>query len=113
MIKFTPQDISVLRELEIFPQDLKDLASLLRVQLNSPTDWFHNNSSDMDVRIQYVDGSLKFHTGDTQYDTDHRGYWGYANLNRYELDMYEKAKELVNDMLDHVSSVTDLYDKVK
>jgi hypothetical protein len=29
-----------------------------------------------DIRLQLVDGSWALHTGDAQYDTDHRGWWG-------------------------------------
>lgn len=33
-----------------------------------------------DIRLQLVDGSWAVHTGDAQYDTDHRGAWGYASV---------------------------------
>ena len=35
-------------------------------------------NSGSDIRIQYVDGNWRTWEGDNQYDTDHRGAWGYG-----------------------------------
>ena len=33
-----------------------------------------------DIRLQVLDGSWEYHTGDSQYDTDHRGMWGSTSV---------------------------------
>ena len=34
----------------------------------------------IDVRLRYFDGAWSLHTGDVQYDTDHRGFWGSSSV---------------------------------
>lgn len=33
-----------------------------------------------DIRLQVVDGGWEYHTGDPQYDTDHRGLWADGSV---------------------------------
>ena len=51
------------------------------------------------LRLQVVDGSWFIHSGDPQYDTDHRGSWGYAyayyGMNKTAIKAL--ARELIND----------------
>lgn len=61
----------------------------------------------VDIRLQLVDGVYYIHTGDSQYDTDHRGSWGYGSFDtRFSdedfviPDIFKKtAEEIVNDAL--------------
>jgi hypothetical protein len=34
----------------------------------------------VDLRLQLVDGYYRIWSGDSQYDTDHRGMWGYGTV---------------------------------
>lgn len=34
----------------------------------------------VDIRLQLVDGTYHIHTGDSQFDTDRRGSWGYGSF---------------------------------
>jgi hypothetical protein len=54
------------------------------------------------VRIQIVDGSWYFHTGDNSYDTDHRGSWGYgyAYYKMSKTAIKSLARELINEAMD-------------
>lgn len=56
---------------------------------------------ELDVRLQVTeDGGWGLHTGDSQYDQDHTGYWGYGYLTR-RTNCYELAQELVSEAQDH------------
>lgn len=35
-----------------------------------------NEVTYVDIRLQLVDGTYHIHTGDNQFDSDHRGEWG-------------------------------------
>jgi hypothetical protein len=35
---------------------------------------------ETDIRLQVVDGGWYYHTGDSQYDQDHKGYWGCSGV---------------------------------
>jgi hypothetical protein len=39
-----------------------------------------NEITEVDIRLQLVDGDYHIHIGDSQYDTDHRGGWGYGTI---------------------------------
>ena len=62
-----------------------------------------NGFSGMEVRIQLIHGGCYFHSGDSQYDADHRGHWGYATLaHGQEIDYYYLlaiATEMVEEAL--------------
>lgn len=39
-----------------------------------------NDVTYVDIRLQLVDGTYHIYTGDSQFDTDHRGSWGYGSF---------------------------------
>lgn len=39
-----------------------------------------NEITEVDIRLQLVDGNYHIHIGDSQYDTDYRGSWGYGTI---------------------------------
>lgn len=57
----------------------------------------------LDVRLQVEnDGNWSLHTGDAQYDTDHRGFWGAGTL---VPDMTKAAiRELARELIDEAAS---------
>ena len=80
----------------------------------------------IELRLQVVDGSWYLHSGDPQYDTDHRGYWGCAflpvldedeNGDHYAIESYTKkqCREISIDLLESVAeSYTQLlYEEIQ
>ncbi len=60
--------------------------------------------SGMDVRLRFHEGDLEIKTGDSQFDTDCRGFWGYASLD-YDIapeDLTEAMKVLATDLIEGV-----------
>jgi hypothetical protein len=56
----------------------------------------------IDVRLHLYNGNYNFLSGDSQYDTDHRGSFGYSSLIQDSEHDYEfLAKELVEEALDN------------
>ena len=54
----------------------------------------------IDVRLQVMeDGDWSIHSGDSQYDTDHGGFWGCDSLN-YQSDCREVAESLLEEAQD-------------
>ena len=53
----------------------------------------------IEIRLQVVDGSYHVLSGDPQYDTDHRGFWGCAFLpiRPTTQDLKDTAKELIDN----------------
>ena len=51
----------------------------------------------LDVRLRVFDGGWEVLHGDSQYDTDHRGLWGYSSISESSEDM-EVARELLDDL---------------
>jgi len=43
-------------------------------------DYEDGEDPSMDFRIQFLEGDWTVLTGDPQFDTDHRGYWGYGSI---------------------------------
>jgi hypothetical protein len=76
-----------------------------RIDLNEIADYIFNVSKILDedgideVRLQVVDGGCHIHTGDSQYDTDHRGAWGYGYIPIHcdIRDAMQIADELIDD----------------
>jgi len=57
----------------------------------------------IEVRLQVVDDTYHVLSGDPQYDTDHRGFWGCAFIPvvRTEQKLKEIARELIDDACEH------------
>lgn len=55
----------------------------------------------LDVRLQVHAGSWALHTGDSQYDQDHRGYWGSASIDG--VLTRKAAREMARDLIDQAA----------
>lgn len=65
-----------------------------------------DDNTCIDVRLQVMDnGSWYLHTGDPQFDTDHRGYWGSGYLTA-DTDCRELAYELIEEARDQAAFET-------
>ena len=65
---------------EVFTRD--DLIS------EKSEDW-----SGLDVCLRFYEGSWELLSGDSQYGTDHRGYWGYGSLS-YDIEQEELTETM-------------------
>lgn len=64
-----------------------------------------DGTDEMEVRLQVdPDGGSCVHAGDSQYDTDHRGFWGYGFLT-LSTNCTELAKEMVEEAREHAGVV--------
>ena len=57
----------------------------------------HGETPSVDVRLQWYNNQWQIHTGDSSYDTDHRGYWGASGI---QIDT--DYKKLADDLIDQV-----------
>lgn len=81
-------------------------SSFTRVELEDDC-----GNSGIDVRLQVLEDSLELHIGDSQYDTNHLGYWGYATLD-YDWDKNElesSVNELVSDLISQVEEAISMF----
>lgn len=72
----------------------------------SPEDFTHEDGDEpsMDVRLQvYPDGQWAIRTGLSDYDADHRGFWGASSIGM-DTDSAALADILIEDVLDQVGS---------
>ena len=54
-----------------------------------------------DVRLQvYEDGSWSLRTGSSDYDQDHRGFWGASSIVHFSAN--EELKDVALDLIDQV-----------
>ncbi len=62
----------------------------------------------IDVRLQVFPGtgSWDLHTGDAQYDTDHRGFWGCGFLTPRS-NCRDLARDLISEARDHAAQCAD------
>ena len=88
-----------------FPS-IKDVATDLTLQKYYITDAHREHPDDtpgIDVRLQvYDNGEWAIRTGDSQYDTDHNGYWGSGFLTR-ATNCRELAREMIEEAKDHAA----------
>jgi hypothetical protein len=62
---------------------------------------------DMDVRLQvYSDGAWALRTGLSDYDQDHRGFWGAGSITASSMvkDLRQTAKDLLEQVQDAYAS---------
>ena len=75
----------------------------------SPDDGGDDDESGWgDIRLQVTDdGAWELHTGDPQYDTDHRGYWGATSVDAGASmsKCREVARELIEQVKDNYAQV--------
>ena len=65
----------------------------------------------IEIRLQVVDGSYHVLSGDPQYDTDHRGFWGCAYLPAVKTtkqDLKDTAKELIDDAFENYCELVEI-----
>lgn len=75
-----------------FPS-IKDVAHDLRISHQS-IDW--TDGDDCDVRLQvYEDGSWAVRVGPSDYDLDHRGFWGASSIPRGRFRSTDVARDLI------------------
>jgi hypothetical protein len=72
------------------------------VAIHANVEWGDYDGEDfsVDVRLQCVDGAWYVHTGDPQYDMDHRGCWGVGTIG--EDDGPAELAELAESMIDEL-----------
>lgn len=59
------------------------------------------NDGGVDVRLQVLeDGRWTVHVGDSQYDQDHRGYWGSGYVEK-RTNCHDLAIDLLDQCRDH------------
>jgi hypothetical protein len=78
-------------------------------------DWEKDDENDdayLDIRLQLVDQESKLWSGDSQFDTDHRGAWGYASIcvtnEESENDFDSLANDLAEEALDEYAQELQL-----
>lgn len=61
----------------------------------------------IEIRLQVVDGNYQLLSGDPQYDTDHRGFWGcaYLPIRPTIEDIKNTAKDLIDDAYENYSEI--------
>lgn len=63
----------------------------------------------VDVRLQvHEDGGFSIHTGSSDYDQDHRGFWGASSLSYDRQNLTELAKELISQAEDDYYGQVDV-----
>lgn len=60
---------------------------------------------ETDVRLRYFEGDWEIKTGDSQYDTDHRGFWGASSVceDAENLELQDIAVDLVEQVMDDIA----------
>ena len=70
--------------------------------------WFGSLDAQLEVRVQYLEvgtGSFWFYFGDSRYDGDVRGFWGYGIL-KANSDLDQLADEMITDLVEDIDSYT-------
>ena len=77
------------------PQEIQDELIGIRDSLEG--------TDEIDVRLQVEDnGTWTVHSGDPQYDTDHKGFWGASTVDPTDTDdeLFDRADDLINQAKD-------------
>jgi len=81
-------------------------AELLRVSADVEPDMVDLGCDEptICVRLRYRKGIFALHTGDSQYDQDHRGSWGssFVVADETEESAREIAEDLIYQVIDHL-----------
>ncbi len=84
-------------------------AALGRVKVNVGR---FNDDDYIDVRLQvYETGEFAIRCGDSQYDLDHRGFWGSSSITK-KSNCREVAKDLLSQAEDQYASTNAGYDHI-
>jgi hypothetical protein len=86
-----------------FPS-IRAVASVLRQHKPRAGEWSEDADENyIEVRLQVrKNGDWAVHTGDSQYDLDHRGFWGNSCLD-HRSNCRELAAELIDQCKDHAA----------
>lgn len=89
-----------------FPS-IQNVAHDLRVSAKN-IDWCRCRTSEecefCDVRLQvYPDGAWVVRVGPSDYDPDHRGFWGASSVSRGRFNAADTARELIEQCRDHAA----------
>jgi len=85
----------------------EELKSAKRAMKDSPEDYTERGEEDpsMDVRLQfYPNGSWAVRTGLSDFDQDHRGFWGASSMG-LDTSAEALAQELVDQVLEAVAAM--------
>jgi hypothetical protein len=74
---------------------------------------FPGDTVGTDIRLQLHDGTWSFHTGDSQYDQDHRGAWGSGFCPRgvSKAEARSIAKDLIDEAMSDYAEMMDNEDE--
>ena len=81
--------------------------SFTREELEKEEDY-----AGLDVRLQLLDsGDWVLHLGDSQYDNDHRGYWGvgFLDYDWEKEEVVEDLAELADELIEEVDENYSLF----
>lgn len=82
-----------------FPS-IQKVAQALRAA-HRDIDWRDGEEPDCDVRLQvYEDGAWALRVGPSDYDLDHRGFWGASCLPRGRFRSVDLARNLLDQARD-------------
>ncbi len=81
-----------------------DLLSLLQ-EVGGEEEDEYGELFRIDCRIQYHNGNFHFRTGDSSYDLDCRGHWGYGCvvLGMTQGECEQEAKDLIEQVYDSIA----------
>lgn len=83
----------------MFPS-IQKVAQALRAA-HRDIDWRNGEEPDCDVRLQvYKDGAWAVRVGPSDYDLDHRGFWGASCLPRGRFRSVDLARNLLDQARD-------------
>ena len=90
-----------------FPS-IQHVAKALRIQARGIA-WCAFRTSEecetCDVRLQvYPDGAWAIRVGLSDYDQDHRGFWGASYIPRGRFNATDLARELISQCRDHYAT---------
>lgn len=90
---------------------------ILEAQVNNEMQSFHisyegtesEEDSEMGIRLREFEGDWSLCTGDGQFDTDHRGRWGYSTV-VWDSNAEDVVEELVSGLHEAYSDIEDWAD---
>lgn len=72
------------------------------------TDWRDGEEPWRDVRLQvYENGAWAIRFGPSDYDLDHRGFWGASSIPKGRFRSFDVAREIISQARDQRACVSD------
>ncbi len=87
---------NALHETGIYLRDTFDRADLIDPCIDD-----EDSPGYTDVRLQVHNGSWYYHTGDSSYDQDHRGFWGASSISRG--CSWSEARYVARDLIEQAA----------